>query len=80
MANAAEQIRQHLMHGRLRAANAVLKSLEAVVEGHAWFKEMLQAMRDLPHSDQYMAQKEFAYSRAAAEQSHGGPVRRSVYC
>lgn len=62
MANAAEQIRQHLMHGRLGAANAVLNSLEAVVEGHPWLKEKLQAMRDLTHSDQYMAQKEFAYS------------------
>jgi hypothetical protein len=62
MANAAEQVREHLMQGRLRAAQAVLKSLEGLVEGHPWLQDKLDQLRELTQEDRFMAQKELAYT------------------
>jgi len=62
MANAAEQVREHLMHGRPQAAQAVLKSLEALVEGHPWLQDKLDQLRQLTQEDRFMAQKELAYT------------------
>jgi Ca-activated chloride channel homolog len=67
MANAAEQVRQHLMQGRLDAAHAVLKSLEGLVEGHPWLKDKLEHLRELTQRDHHLAQKELAYSSRSLE-------------
>jgi Ca-activated chloride channel family protein len=67
MAQAAERVRAELARGRVDAARAVLRELDALVAGQPWLQAKLEDLRALIERDAEMAQKELAYSARVFE-------------